>query len=120
VLFTRLGRRWLSFYGLLELLHRDGQLKGRLLDGFANYAFLQAPGANTGVARRAIGRRYLHALQIRLELTPRNAGHFRPDAAQVFGFPAVLDLIAHAGLFLAILTLRHRLNSLCRLDLRSI
>src|SRR5438067_1551528 len=109
-----LRRRCRSNLRLLGLLHRYRQLERRLLDRLADDALLQTPRAHSSVTRPAGRRRDLHPLQIRLEFPPADARHLRADAAQIFRLAAVLDLVAHRGLLLAVFALRHRLISLCR------
>jgi hypothetical protein len=85
-----------------------GEFEWGLTNDLFDRAAANAPGADAEGFPRAIGRTYVNALEIRLELPPGNAGHLRANSAEVFSLSAMGHRIAHDRLFSTNLTfLRH-------------
>ena len=85
--------RWVG-YLLLRLGRLVGHFKWRRTDDFSHSAATDALDAHQHGLMTAIGRRNLHALKIRLEMTPTDASNLSTDAAQILLLAARRNRIA--------------------------
>ena len=77
------------------------QFERSVFDLLANGPGTHTLRANTHGLRSAVLRGRLDILEVRQKDAPRNAGHFRTDAAEILGFTTRFDMVSDRPAFSA-------------------